>query len=233
MKIDICFAPNDFDAEKFSSYNAVVIDVLRATTCIATACANGCRQIIPVRTIAEANHIKDKNPDVLLAGEREGLLIPGFNLGNSPYEYTKEQVTGKTIVITTTNGTLALNEASAAKKVYIMAFVNAASIVSTLQYTREDVVILCAGSEGRFSLEDALCAGFLADRLSCETKLSDTALAAQAMYRDFATELLPRVAKSSHAKYLSKIGFEKDVALCLQRDTLNVVPVFFDGVITA
>lgn len=233
MKVDICFTPNDFDDEKYSKYSAVVIDVLRATTSIATACANGCKEIRPVRTVAEANKIKANDPDILLAGEREGLLIPGFNLGNSPFEYTREQVAGKTIVMTTTNGTLALTKASVAQKVYAMAFINAAAITSILYQNQEDVVVLCAGSEGRFSLEDTLCAGLLADRLSNIAKLSDTALAAQAMYHDFAAELLARVAESSHASYLSSIGFEKDVMLCLQRDILTVIPVFDNGVITA
>ncbi|WP_188396529.1 2-phosphosulfolactate phosphatase [Sporomusa sp. GT1] len=233
MNIDICFTPNDFDDEKYSKYSAVVIDVLRATTSIATACANGCKELIPVRTVAEANKLKANNPDILLAGEREGLLIPGFNLGNSPFEYTREQVASKTIVMTTTNGTLALTKASAAQKVYAMAFVNAAAITSALQQQQDDVVIVCAGSEGRFSLEDTLCAGLLAERFSKTAKLSDTALAAQAMYRDFAAELLPRVAESSHASYLRSIGFEQDVMLCLQQDTLSVIPVFENGTITA
>lgn len=232
MKVDICFTPNEFDAEKYNKYSAVVIDVLRATTSIATACANGCKAIIPVKTVEEANTIKANNPDILLAGEREGILIPGFNLGNSPFEYTHEQVAGKTIVMTTTNGTLALTKASAAQKVYAMAFVNAASIASTLLQNQEDVIIVCAGSEGKFSLEDALCGGLLADRLSHVAKLSDTALAAQAMYRDFAPNLLSRVEESSHACYLSSIGFKKDVTLCLQQNTLSVVPIYANGAIT-
>ncbi len=233
MKIDVCFTPSDYNATKYYGYHAVVIDVLRATTSIATACANGCQRIIPVRTVEEALAIKDQNSDVILAGERGGLLIPGFDLGNSPYEYAKNQVSGKTIVITTTNGTLALNKVALAPKVYVMSFANASSIITALHQFQENVVIVCAGSDGKFSVEDTLCAGLTVDRLSQITELSDTAMAAQAMYRDFADDLLNRVSHSSHASYLCSIGFEKDVALCLQQDTLDVLPIFSSNAITA
>ena len=232
MKLDVCFTPNDFDTTQYYGYHAVVIDVLRATTSIATACANGCDGLIPVSSIEDANAIKLQNPNVLLAGEREGLLIPGFDLGNSPYEYSREQVAGKTIVLTTTNGTVAMNKVSSAPKVYTMSFANASAVICALHQACENTVIVCAGSAGSFSLEDTLCAGLAADRLSHIAELSDTAMAAQAMYRDFAGNLLKRVLQSSHASYLCRIGFEKDVALCLQQDILDVAPVFKDGIIT-
>lgn len=232
MKIEVCFTPNDFDAEKYHDYEAVVIDVLRATTSIATACANGCRCVMPVSSVEEARAIKFQNPDVLLAGEREGLLISGFNLGNSPYEYSKEQVAGKTIVMTTTNGTVALNKVATAPKIYTMSFANAAAIIRALQQAKKDTIIVCAGSEGKFSLEDTLCAGLAVERLQHIAELSDTAMAVQAMYRDFSGNLLKRVLQSSHAAYLCHIGFKNDVDLCLQQDTLDVAPVFAAGVIS-
>ncbi|WP_371369641.1 putative 2-phosphosulfolactate phosphatase [Sporomusa rhizae] len=233
MNIDICFTPNDFNAKEYGGYAAVVIDAFRATTSIATACANGCKRIIPVKTVEEALQIKNKYPEVFLAGEREGLLIPGFNLGNSPYEYTREQIADKTLVMTTTNGTLALTKAASLPRVYVAAFVNAAAVTNALRQQQENIVILCAGSEGRFSLEDTLCAGLLAERLSSMSKLSDTALAAKGMYCDFKNDLLNRVSESSHAKYLSSIGFEQDIAYCLNHDTLSVVPIFAENSITA
>lgn len=232
MKIDVCFTPGDFNAAKYENYHAVVIDVLRATTSIATACANNCC-VIPVKTIEAAQSIKTQNPQVLLAGERGGLLIPGFDLGNSPYEYSQTQVAGKTIVMTTTNGTLALTKAATAPKVYIMSFVNISSILAALRQQQQNVVIICAGSEGNFSLEDTLCAGLAAERLHQTAELSDTAMACQAMYRDFAGDLVNRVSQSSHASYLCRIGFEKDIILCLQQDTLEITPVFAANRITA
>jgi 2-phosphosulfolactate phosphatase len=233
LKLDVYFTPYDFNDSEYPGYSALVIDVLRATTSIATACAHGCECIIPVKTVEEAVQLKTRYPDVLLAGERKGCLIPGFNLGNSPREYTTEQVSGKTIVMTTTNGTLALSKAAAMQTVYTCAFVNVESITRTVYNAKENLVIICAGSEGRFSLEDVLCAGLVAERLSPTAKLSDTALAAQAMYRDFSTDLLRRVTESSHAQYLNNIGFGQDIALCLEQDTLSVVPKFSKGYITA
>lgn len=232
MKIDVCFTPKDFNAIKYDGYHAVVIDVLRATTSIATACANKCKCVIPVKTIEEAQTIKKQNPDVLLAGERGGLLIPGFDLGNSPFEYCQPYVSGKTLVMTTTNGTLALNSVAVAKKIYIMAFVNASAVIAALHQTQQNTVIVCAGSEGQFSLEDTLCAGLVVNRLNQVAELSDTAMAAQAMYCDFSVDILNRVSQSSHASYLNQIGFSKDVALCLQQDTLDVIPLFRDNTIT-
>ena len=231
MKIDVCFTPNGFEPAKYHGYFAVIIDVLRATTSIATAFANGCQYITPVSSVEEAQAIKCQKPDVLLAGERGGLLIPGFDLGNSPYEYSKEQVADKTIVMTTTNGTVALNKVAAAPKVYTMSFANASAVICALKQAEKDVILVCAGSEGNFSLEDTLCAGLAVERLQHIAELSDTAMAAQAMYHDFSGDLLNRVLQSSHAAYLCRIGFERDVALCLRHDTLDVVPVFANGVI--
>jgi len=211
---------------------SVVTDVLRATTSISAALSNGCQQLIPVATVEEAQAKKKNYPDALLGGERQAMLIPGFDLGNSPFEYSRGVVDGKTIIMTTTNGTLALKTAEEATKVYAGGFVNAAALSDRLSAEGRDVTLLCAGTHGRFSLEDALCAGLIAERLSGQAKLGDTALAVQAMYRDFRDDLAVRVALSSHAAYLVEIGFAADVGYCLQTDVFSVVPEFCDGVIT-
>lgn len=232
MNLEVCLNPSDYRKENYRQSTAVVIDVLRATTCIATAFTNGCRQMIPVKTVEEAvAKKKELFPDALLTGERKGLLIPGFNLGNSPREYQPEVVKGKTVVMTTTNGTVALNKAANSLHVYTAAFVNAAAVCKKLQKNDSDVVILCAGIEGRFSLEDALCAGLLADRLSLNFRLSDTALAAQAMYLGYKDDLVNRMLVSSHAQYLVKIGFGQDIPLCLTHDVLDVTPTFQQGIL--
>jgi 2-phosphosulfolactate phosphatase len=234
MRINVCFTPQDYLGQTFAGgHSAVVIDVLRATTSISAALANGCRRFIPVATVEEAQAIKREIPDALMGGERQARLIPGFDLGNSPFEYSRGVVEGKTIIMTTTNGTLALKTAEEATKVYAGGFVNAAALCAKLSAEGQDITILCAGTHGRFSLEDALCAGLMADRLSSQAKLGDAALAVQAMYRDFAGDLATRVAKSSHAAYLVDIGFAADVGYCLQTDVFGVVPEFCDGVITA
>lgn len=234
MRINVCFTPQDYLRQTFvGGHTAVVLDVFRATTSITVALANGSRQFIPVATVEEAQAKKKNYPGALLGGERQAKLIPGFDLGNSPFEYSQEVVEGKTIIMTTTNGTMALKAAEEAATVYAGGFVNAAALCERLAADGRDIMLLCAGTHGRFSLEDALCAGLLADRLSGQAKLGDAAFAVQAMYRDFSRDLVTRVAQSSHAAYLMEIGFAADVGYCLQTDVFGVVPEFREGIITA
>ena len=233
MNIEVCFTPDEYKTEDYEKFTAVVIDVLRATTSIATAFSNGCRQIVPVEQVNQAFQKKEQlYPEAILAGERNGLLISGFNLGNSPLEYGRDMVKEKTIIMTTTNGTMALNKAASAQKVYAAAFVNGMAICSKLIEEKRSVVILCAGTEGRFSVEDALCAGLIVDRLQDHYHLSDKALAVQAMYEAYKSHLVARVGQSSHALYLTELGFADDVKLCLQHDVFNLAPVFANGVLT-
>lgn len=233
MDLEVCFTPVEYQTKDYEEYTAVVIDVLRATTSIATAFSNGCRQIVPVEQVEQAFQNKEQfYPEAILAGERKGLLISGFNLGNSPLEYGRDTVQDQTIIMTTTNGTMALNKASGARKVYTAAFVNAMAVCSKLIQERRSVVILCSGTEGRFSVEDALCAGRIADQLKEHYHLSDKALAVRAMYEGCKPDLVARVDQSSHALYLTKLGFADDVKLCLQQDVYSVVPVYSNGVLT-
>lgn len=231
MRLDVCLTPGEFRAERFSAHTAVVIDVLRATSVIATAMANGCTRLIPVKTVAAARERHNVIPDALLAGEREGLPLPGFDMGNSPAEYSEDKVAGKTVIMTTTNGTAALLLAAKSAQVYTGAFVNAAASCRKIRETGRDAVFVCAGRQGEFSLEDALCAGLLCDRLADIADLSDTAMAVQAMYRDFRSNLVPRVAASAHARYLNTIGYAGDIAYCLEYDLFDVTPRFHDGMI--
>ena len=231
MRLDICFVPGDFQAQAYQAYTAVVLDILRATSSITTAFANDCHALVPVTSVTEAWEYKQQQPQVLLAGERQGQCITGFDLGNSPFEYTRPKVAGQTIVMTTTNGTKALTAAASCRNVYIGSFLNAAYLCQQLADEQEDIVIVCAGTEGRFSLEDALCAGLIADRLSRFYALSDTALAAQAMYRGAQHDLNACIGASSHARYLESIGFAADIEYCLRHDCLAIVPYFAQGII--
>ncbi|HEY3423951.1 MAG TPA: 2-phosphosulfolactate phosphatase [Negativicutes bacterium] len=233
MNIEICFTPQEYRAECFMGYTAVVIDVFRATTSIATAFYHGCHAIIPVETVEQAFAQKEAvYPEAILAGERQGLLIPGFQLGNSPQEYTCEKVKGRIIIMTTTNGTVALHKTLETPQVYTVGFVNAMAVCLKLQSENKNVVILCAGTEGSFSLEDTLCAGLIADRLSSDAVLTDKAMAVQGMYRGFRLNMLKRVAQSSHARYLAQIGFTQDIKLCMEQDIFAVTPVFCKGILT-
>ena len=231
MRIEVCFTPRDYRELELPVHTAVVIDVLRATSSIATALYNGCEQLLPVETVEEARELRtEKYTDALLAGEREAILIPGFDLGNSPFDYDKPKVHGRTIIMTTTNGTSALHAASRAETVYTASFVNAGAVCEAVGGI-SDLVIVCAGTKGRFSVEDTLCAGLLADRLSDGAVLGDTALAAQAMYRYFAKDITSRVKQSSHAAKLIRLGFEKDIEYCLQTDVIPLTPLYKYGLI--
>lgn len=234
MKIDVCFTPNDYLANPPDGGHAVaVLDIFRATTCMTTAFANGCRRFFPVRTVEEARDLKKQFPEALLAGERGACPIPGFDLGNSPGEYDRRTVAGKTIIMTTTNGTVALKTVEQAAKIYVGSFVNAAALCRMLSAAALDIVILCAGTVGRLTLEDALCAGLIAERLANRADLSDAALTARALYNDCRPELPSRARQGSHAKHLVAVGYAADIDCCLRHDLYDVVPEFRQGVITA
>lgn len=198
----------------------MAIDVLRASTTIVTAVRNGCAEIIPVASIDDARDVAASRPDVLLCGERYGRLIDGFDLGNSPLEYTRPRVGGRTLVLATTNGTVLLNRYRQYERV-IGCFANLQGIESYLSAISgdRDVHIACAGKLGRPGLEDIACAGAIVSRLlrrSETTRCDDGALAALAVYRGFDEDPTSAVSKGEHAAYLCSIGFGPDVELCSQ-----------------
>ena len=233
MTVDVYFTPLDYVARPPEGEHAVaVLDIFRATTSMATAFTNGCRRIIPVMTVEEAIALKQLHLGALLAGERQARPIPGFDLGNSPSEYDRAAVAGKTIIMTTTNGTAALKKAEKAAKVYVGAFVNAAALCRKLSSISMDIAILCAGTRGHLTIEDALCAGLLADRLAGHSDLSDAALAARAIYNDYRADLVRRTSQGAHAKNLAAIGYGGDIDYCLRHDLYDNVPEFHDGEIT-
>ena len=163
--------PRYVEPEELAGGTVVVIDVLRASTTIAYALDAGAKQIIPCLEVADARAVAEQFPadEIILGGEREGLPIEGFQLGNSPEEYTPERVGGKTVIFTTTNGTRAMNHARQADEVLIAAFVNASAVVRRL-FDRERVHILCAGTDGKIGQDDVLMAGLLVERLEARRR---------------------------------------------------------------
>lgn len=215
----------------------IVIDALRCSSTIVTALANGAKAIIPVKTVHEARRIHAKNPSYILAGERGGLKPRGFNLGNSPLEYTSEKISGKTIILTTTSGTLALTYSREASWVLIGAFLNAKAIAekASLIANAEDIniSIVQAGTNGRFSLEDFICAGAIINELpECNIKLSDAAQASLLAFKHAKDDLLAYVIRSDHSRRLIELGFIKDIEFSCKKDLFSVVPVYRGGVIT-
>ncbi|PLV56906.1 2-phosphosulfolactate phosphatase family protein [Thermotoga sp. SG1] len=205
----------------------VVVDVLRATSTIVTALANGAKEVVPVKTVEEALLRKEK--DVLVCGERNAEKVKGFDLGNSPLEYKSELVFGKTIVLTTTNGTQIIEKVEG-DSVIAASFLNVSAVVEYLK-EKESITVVCAGTSGRFSLEDFLLAGMIVKRLKRDDLL-DGALVAM-KYFESVKNIREEIKRfSSHAKRLISLGFEKDVDFCTTEDLYNVVPILANGAFT-
>jgi len=213
----------------------IVIDVLRATSTMVTALANGCQSIIPVLSPEDAIEMRLTLPGSLLGGERLALLIEGFDLGNSPFDYVPEKVGGKKVIITTTNGTRAIRDASAAPKIWMASFLNMQSVVLAVlrQFEKSDklqgIVVFCAGTEERFDLPDTLCAGMLIDGLGKNVTLNDLGEAALMLYRSSENSIVDKIRDSVHGKKLISLGFERDVIYCSTLNILPIIPVFEEG----
>jgi 2-phosphosulfolactate phosphatase len=237
--VDVAVTPAAISARPPAGV-AVVMDVLRATSTIATALANGAERVIPVREPDEAIATMKRigRDRVLLCGERGSRAIAGFDLNNSPASYTADVVRGKTLAFTTTNGTRALIDAARdGAIVYCGALINRRAIVGALRDGEaDDVLLVCAGNEGTLSFEDLLCAGAIVAQLYRDDRSvqrSDAARAAMTVYEANAKHLTTAIAFGTHARTLRDAGFAADVAACAQLDVLDVVPIYRDGLITA
>ncbi len=206
------------------SITAVVIDVLRATTTLSLALANGAQRVIPVASPAEAFAVKAGDAQTLLCGERAGLRIPGFDLGNSPDEYDAATVAGRALVFASTNGSRALLACARCGRRLLGAFVNASAVVRSLAGARF-VTLVCAGREGRFALEDAACAGFIAAALARDGARVEGGAArlALALAPRGAAEVRALVQGASHGRYLRALGpeYARDVERCGALDLLD------------
>ncbi len=220
----------DFTAGK----TVVMIDVLRASSVMITALTNGARSFVPVQTVEEAKTVAARFPHnkVLLAGERDTRLIEGFHLGNSPLDYTKERVSGKTIILTTSNGTQALNSIEGAERVLIGAFLNMSALVSAIEKSKE-IALICSGTNNTFSMDDGMCAAMITDELmkKAPVTLSDFALTLHKAYQTEKEDLRKLLTGCYHLNLLIKNGFEKDVEFCLQVNKYGDVPEMREGTI--
>jgi 2-phosphosulfolactate phosphatase len=237
MRLDIYLTPGEVVPGEIAERTVVVLDILRATTTIAEALNNGARSVYPVSSIEEALRLANTfgRDEVLLCGERKCLPIEGFDLGNSPSEFTRERVAGKILVMTTTNGTAALSLTGGASRVLVGSLLNLGAVVAELARSRAEPVILCSGRDRHFALEDAVVAGAMAgrlmDALPGEWVLNDAALAAIALAREFGVKASTfRMCESGRA--LLAAGHDPDLDFCAQIDTLNVLPVLHERNIT-
>lgn len=214
----------------------VVIDVLRAATTVVTALANGARAVIPFDSVDEPVTLSKQyeRSEYRLAGERRMQRIDGFDLGNSPLEYTRSVVQGRTILYSTTNGTVALVASAGAKVCYFAAFVNCGETIKAVRSASRDnadVLIVCAGHERRVTLEDVVCAGRIARgvvRGKPSVTWTDSARSAALVERRYATDFNKLRAEATHAQSLDAAGFESDVEMCFSLDTHPLVVTYQD-----
>jgi 2-phosphosulfolactate phosphatase len=236
MRVHVALTPSDVDGAALGGQTAVAVDVLRATTTVVAACRAGCQRVIPVADAQTALAVAGGWPpgEVLLAGEEGGNPIAGFDLGNSPLEFTADRVAGRVVVLTTTNGTAAMRSAGAFAAAAIAALVNVDAVAEWVLERKADVTVLCSGDVGALSLEDAVCAGLVVQRMMARSAgVVPSAAAAIALhlgeyYVDRFDELRLH---SRWARRLAGQGRSADIDACFRVDTTATVPVLEGGAI--
>jgi len=235
QSIKIFEIPADTESINLRDSIAVVIDVLRATSTIINALRHGCKGVIPVAEIEQALLLRKQKRDLapLLCGERKGKRIDGFDLGNSPAEYKSEVVKDKLLILTTTNGTRAMAAARDAKVVYVLSLLNLKTTVNKVACLDKDINIICAGTNGRPSLEDNVCAGlFITELLKSDKFLPDKNCSEIiAMANEYSGNLLKMLQTSRHGQYLEEIGFGSDLEFCSRLNSINTCAVLEEGLI--
>lgn len=239
MRLDVFYGAPHTPAD-IAGRVVAVVDVLRASTTIAAAMANGAKAIVPLQSPDE---VVDRSKafsreDLVLAGERKMLPISGFDLGNSPREMTRERVEGKTVLFTTTNGTAVLTALSGARDVVIASYVNFTAVLTMLRAALRggtDIAVVCAGTDRQFSLDDAACAGRYVHHLTRklpDVELNDAAVAAALIDRKYGDNLGKLFEATAHGRALAAAGFEEDLAVCATVDAFGVIPLYQDRQIT-
>ncbi|MBB3697923.1 2-phosphosulfolactate phosphatase [Flammeovirga yaeyamensis] len=233
IKIETCLTPEILHLHQLEGKIAVVTDVLRATSCMVAGLNAGVKSVIPVKKVEEALTYAAKG--YVTAGERGGVKVEEFTIGNSPYEHMEEAYHGKSICMTTTNGTVAIDAArKSADQVVIGALLNVSSIGRYIKEQQKDVIIICAGWKGNPSLEDTLFAGALVDQLKEEVEITDDATYMALSQYQSAKNNLSEVIQNhaSHAKRLSGLKAQNDLAFCATEDYCDVLPILNGDEIT-
>lgn len=233
MKIDVAFLPKDTFQMNLADTTCIVLDIFRATSSIVTAFANGCKRITPVLSIEEARSLSGTSGGALLAGERQSIKMEGCDLGNSPFEFCRSTVEEQSIIMTTSNGTVAIRSTDGAYRTLIGSFINAQAVCRKAWQYKKDILIICAGTDGLFSLEDSLCAGLLVQLFSREgeSERTDSARGAWLMYEQSRGVLTETAAQSRNGKRLYTIGRTEDIKYCLSNNLHDIIPQYKDGTI--
>jgi 2-phosphosulfolactate phosphatase len=241
MRVDVLFGPAAITPALVTGRAVAVIDVLRASTTIAAALHHGARNVVPLESVDEViTRAKSLDrSEVILGGERRMLPIEGFDLGNSPLAYRREAVEGKTVLLSTTNGTAAFAALPGAREVVVASYSNFTAVARVLRQAAKqgvDVTLLCAGRERLFSLEDAACAGRFVKALlrrATPPVLGDGAVACLLVDRRYGENLARLFGDAEHGRALADAGFAEDLVACASVDAYPVVPVYQDRQITA
>lgn len=226
--IDVCLSPELMHLYEVRNRTVVVVDILRATSCMVTAFAHGVESITPVANLEECRKMKTKG--YVISGERDGKKVEGFDKGNSPFEYLGDQVKGLKIAFTTTNGTQAIEKSKEAREVIIGSFLNLTTVAKYLLLGENNALIVCAGWKGRVNLEDTLFAGALVEKLKeylgpdC-----DAPLAAQHLYNIAKNDMVSFLNASSHVRRLNKLNIHDDIKFCVTPDQYKVLPKLKGG----
>jgi 2-phosphosulfolactate phosphatase len=234
--VDLFFNSRAFVEEELRGKTVVVIDVLRACSTIVTALAYGAKGVVPVRDLAEAGPFtQNLDPTrFVMCGERDGVKIDGYHFGNSPLEFKPEDMENKTVVLSTTNGTVAITRASLAKNLHIACLLNAGAVANHLKTLDQDIFIICAGWKNRLSIEDTLCAGYILSELFGEhlpESARDGARIAHALYQTSRDRIADVVKSSNHAARLRELDYGSDIDYCSELNKFNLVPVLREGII--
>lgn len=227
-RIEVCFSPYDFDLYKDKFEIIVVIDVLRATSAICAAFDNGIKSLIPVSSIEEAKELQKGG--MLVGAERNGQIVEGFDFGNSPYSYTNPELKGKTVALSTTNGTKSINIAKdhEGSQVVVGALTNLDFLIGWLNDQNKNVLCLCSGWKDKFNLEDSICAGAIAEGLLKTGNFisnEDSSIAAKYLFLSAKDNIFGYLKSSSHRRRLKKLNLNEDIKYCLTPNKCKVVPV--------
>jgi len=231
--VEVCFSPNDYSLYESSHDIVVVIDVLRATTAITAGIASGLKSIIPVSSLEEAFEYKENG--YIVAAERGGKVVETFPFGNSPFSFMNPELKGKSVVLSTTNGTRAITTPEN-KIVIIAALVNYTAVANWLLEQEKNVLLLASGWRDKFNLEDTICAGAITDILISSgnyTSNEDSSIAAKYIYQSAVGNIFGYLKSSSHRRRLKDLNLNEDVKFCLTPDQFDIVPILVGDEIVA
>jgi 2-phosphosulfolactate phosphatase len=236
MQITVYVSSKYFKPGELADKTAVIIDLLRASSTIVTAIQNRCDQIIPAISPNEAVKIKRASEGgVLLGGEIDNKKIQGFDLGNSPLEYSEEQVAEKTVVYTTANGSVAVKRCEEAPEILIGCMLNAQAVAKKVLDLGRDAALVCAGTRGKFSADDVIAAGCIIDRMvrmDESAEMDDLGRVALKMYRSAKEDAISALKGFAQYENLAALGAGDDVVFCVKEDLYSVVPVYKEGAIS-